>query len=89
MKYFLGYETTDRKIAKIDNNGIVDASTDLFDIVDFTMKFDSLRNLKKELYSKGLLPHEYFSVYYCSQRKADDPTTIRKISNPIFNFEVE
>ena len=50
MKYFLGYETTDRKIAKIDNNGIVDASTDLFDIVDFTMKFDSLRNLKKELY---------------------------------------
>lgn len=82
MKYFLGYETTDRKIAKIDNNGIVDASTDLFDIVDFTMKFDSLRNLKKELYSKGLLPHEYFSVYYCSQRKADDPTTIKKISNP-------
>ena len=53
MKYFLGYETTDRKIVKIDNNGIVDASTDLFDIVDFTMKFDSLRNLKKELYSKS------------------------------------
>ena len=23
MKYFLGYETTDRKIVKIDNNGIV------------------------------------------------------------------
>ncbi len=34
------------------------------------------------MYSKGLLPHEYFSVYYCSQRKADDPTTIKKISNP-------
>ena len=53
MKYFLGYETTDRKIVKIDNNGIVDASTDLFDIVDFTMKFDSLRNLKKSCIQKG------------------------------------
>lgn len=82
MKYFLGYETTDRKLVKIDNNGIIDASTDLFDIVNFTMKFDSLRALKKHLYSKGLLPREYFSVYYCSQRKMSDPTTIRKLPNP-------
>ena len=82
MQYFLGYETTDRKIVKIDNNGLIDASTDLFDIVNFTMKFDSLRNLKKELYSKGLLPCEYFSVYYCSQRKAGDSKTIKKIANP-------
>ena len=49
MKYFLGYETTDRKIAKIDNNGIVDASTDLFDIVDF-------KKFKKRVVFKRIAP---------------------------------
>lgn len=82
MKYFLGYETADKKIFKIDNKEVIGASTDLLDIVNFTMKFDSLKDLKKELCSKGLLPREYYSVYYCSQRKMGDPTSIKKINNP-------
>ncbi len=89
MKYFLGYETTDKKIVKIDSKEAVNASTDLFDIVNFTMKFDSLRALKKHLYAKGLLPREYFSIYYCSQRKMSDPTTIKKLSNPEIKLSLD
>lgn len=82
MKYFLGYETADKKIFKIDNEDVIGASTDLLDIVNFTMKFDSLKDLKRELCSKGLLPRECYSLYYCSQRKMGDPTSIKKINNP-------
>ena len=81
MKYFLGYETTDGRIVKIDNKKVIGASTDLLDIVDFTMKFDSLSELKKELHLQGLLPNEYCPVYYCSQRKMNDPTSIKTINN--------
>lgn len=86
MKYFLGYETSDRKIVKIDNNSLINSSTDLFDIVNFTMQFNSLSELRKKLYENRLIPFEYFSVYYCSQKKMGDPTTIKKISNPELKF---
>ena len=87
MKYFLAYETRNGKLEKIEKKDIVPFSSDFKDILEFTLSFESILDLKDFLYKNKLIPERYFSVYYGSQAKKDDISTIKKISYPELKFK--
>lgn len=87
MKYFLAYETRGGKIVKIEKKGVVPSSSNFKDILDFTLAFESVSDLKDFLYKNKLLSERYYSVYYMSQTKKDDLSTIRKIPYSDLKFK--
>lgn len=87
MKYFLAYETRDGRLEKIDKKDIVPSSSDFKDVLEFTLSFESILDLKDFLYKNKLIPERYYSVYYSSQAKKDDISTIRKVPYPELKFK--
>lgn len=89
MKYFLAYETRDGKLEKLEKNGVVPSSSNFKDVLDFTLSFKNILDLKDFLYKNKLLPERYYSIYYASQTKKNDSTTIRKVAYPELKFKAE
>lgn len=89
MKYFLAYETRDGKLEKLEKNGIVPSSSDFKDVLDFTLSFKNILDLKDFLCKNKLLPERYYSIYYALQTKKNDSTTIRKVAYPGLKFKSE
>lgn len=89
MKYFLAYETRDGKLEKLEKSGIVPSSSDFKDVLDFTLSFKNILDLKDFLCKNKLLPERYYSIYYALQTKKNDSTTIRKVAYPGLKFKSE
>lgn len=89
MKYFLAYETRDGKLEKLEKNDVVPSSSDFKDVLDFTLSFKNILDLKYFLCKNKLLPEKYYSIYYASQTKKNDSTTIRKVAYPELKFKSE
>lgn len=89
MKYFLAYETRDGKLEKLEKSGVVPSSSDFKDVLDFTLSFKNILDLKDFLCKNKLLPERYYSIYYALQTKKNDSTTIRKVAYPGLKFKSE
>lgn len=87
MKYFLAYENRDGRLVKIERKGVVPSSSDFKDILDFTLSFENLYDFEKFLNENNLIPAKFYSIYYISQAKQSDESTIKKITYPELKFK--
>lgn len=87
MQYFLAYEKNNNELVKIDNSSLISASSNFMDILSFTLKYDSLIDLKNDLYKNRLLPKGFYSIYYCMQTNKKDKTTVKKLLCPYLVFK--